>query len=72
MDLYLYKGPVMEFGKLIDRDWFGRTYAPSDKKAMSNLKYQFKMQTGRMPGSKISLPGALVKDIGGTYGSSKY
>ena len=39
---YVYKGPVLEFDKLIAEDWYGETMATSEKKAKSNLIYQFK------------------------------
>ena len=39
---YVYKGPVMIFGKLVTNSWSGETIAPTRKKAMSNLAYQFK------------------------------
>ena len=39
---YVYKGPVMIFGKLVSNNWSGETVASSRKKAMSNLGYQFK------------------------------
>ena len=42
MPRYIYKGPVMEFGTLLTDIWEGETVAPSEKKARSNLTYQFK------------------------------
>ncbi len=38
----------------------GSTYAASEKKAKSNLAYQFKKNNNRMPASKITLPGELM------------
>lgn len=61
MDLYVYKGPVLEFGRCVDNNWSGRTYAPSEQKAKNNLAYQYKRRTGRLPATKIELPGVLVK-----------
>ena len=60
MALYSYKGPVLEFGKCIENNWSGYTYAVSEKKARSNLAYQYKVITGRLPRTHIHLPGALV------------
>nr|DAH20435.1 MAG TPA: hypothetical protein [Bacteriophage sp.] len=39
----------------------GSTYAPSERKARSNLAYQFKRDNNRLPNTKISLPGKIVK-----------
>ena len=60
MKIYSYCGPVMEFGKLIAERWCGETKAISEKKARSNLAYQFKQEYDRVPRSRISLPGALL------------
>lgn len=57
---YHYDGPVEEFGKCIASRWTGTTYAPSEKKALSNLAYQFKQEYDRTPSAKITLPGKLV------------
>ena len=54
MNQYAYNGPVMEFGKCIANNWEGSTYAASEKKAKSNLAYQFKKNNNRMPASKIA------------------
>ena len=59
MPKYIYDGPVMEFNTCIDDHWKGETIAPTEKKARSNLIFQFKKNNQRIPGSKISLPGNL-------------
>ena len=56
---YVYKGPVLEFDKLIAEDWYGETMATSEKKAKSNLIYQFKKKNSRIVGTKITLPGKI-------------
>ena len=56
---YTYDGPVMEFDRLLADHWKGETMAPSEKKARSNLIYQFKKQNSRIVGTKISLPGKI-------------
>lgn len=61
MDLYSYTGPVTMFDRCVTNYWKGETYASSEKKAKSNLVYQYKKQNGLMPGAKVSLPGKLVK-----------
>lgn len=60
MNQYSYDGPVMEFGRCINRQWKGSTYAPSESKARCNLTYQFKKQYRKMVGAKITLPGKLT------------
>ena len=56
---YTYDGPVMEFDRLIADHWRGETMALSEKKARSNLIYQFKKQNSRIVGTKITLPGKI-------------
>ena len=56
---YTYDGPVMEFDRLLADHWKGETMAPSEKKARSNLVYQYKKQTNRITGTKVKLPGKI-------------
>lgn len=60
MALYSYSGPVLEFGRCINNRWQGQTYATSESKARSNLAFQFKRETGRLPRTKITLPGKII------------
>ena len=60
---YSYDGPVLEFGKVISNHWSSSTLAPTEKKARSNLTYQFKKQFNKIPSAKITLPG-VIKRIG--------
>lgn len=60
MNLYFYEGPVLEFDRIIDNHWSGSTRAETEKKARSNLAYQFKKQHGREPRTKITIPGKLT------------
>lgn len=57
---YSYNGPVQEFDKVIANRWKGETMAISEKKARTNLIYQFKTQFGRTPNTKITLPGKIT------------
>lgn len=57
---YLYDGPVMEFDRCIDDHWKGETMAPTEAKARTNLIYQFKKSQGKVPATKISLPGKIT------------
>lgn len=60
MALYSYNGPVLEFDRCIANRWKGQTYAISESKARSNLAFQFKRETGRLPRTKITLPGKII------------
>ena len=61
MNLYSYTGPVTMFDRCVANCWRGETYASSEKKAKSNLIFQYKKQNGLIPASKVNLPGKLVK-----------
>ena len=65
MKLYSYDGPVLEFDRIIAEHWEASTRAESEKRARSNLAYQFKMEYGRVPRSKITVPGKLTIIEGG-------
>ena len=65
MNLYFYDGPVLEFERIVDNHWVAQTRAESEKKARSNLAYQYKKQHGREPRSKITVPGILKIIEGG-------
>ena len=62
MTLYSYDGPVLEFDRIVANHWRGQTYAACEAKARSNLAFQFKRDTGRVPRSKITLPGKIVAE----------
>ena len=61
MNLYSYKGPVVEFDRCICNSWSGTTYASSEKKARCNLAYQFKKENNKTASAKITLPGKIVR-----------
>ncbi len=61
MDEYIYEGPVVEFEECIVDKWKASTMANSEKKARSNLTYQFKKKHNRLPGAKIFLPGKIIR-----------
>lgn len=56
---YVYDGPVLEFDKLVANHWKGETMALSEKKARSNLAYQYKKKNNRNAGIKATLPGEI-------------
>lgn len=61
--LYAYSGSVVEFERVIETNWKGRTLAATPAKARSNLTYQYKMETGRLATSKIHLPDKLQEVV---------
>lgn len=62
MEHYIYEGSVMNnFGQIITNNWQGETYANTDKKAKSNLSYQFKKEHGLLQTAKIKLIKEPVK-----------
>lgn len=64
MQLYFYNGPVLEFDRIIANHWSASTRAESEKKARSNLAYQFKKEYGKVAQSKITIPGKLIIEGG--------
>lgn len=56
---YSYDGPVLEFDRVVADNWYSTTVAPSEQKARCNLSYQFKKQFGKVPATKITLPGKI-------------
>ena len=60
MNLYSYNGPVLEFDRIVANHWQAQTYATSESKARVNLAYQFKKLNGKVPRTKITLPGKIV------------
>lgn len=64
MNLYSYEGPVMLFDRCVAQCWQSSTYAQSEKKAKSNLAYQYKKQNNLAANAKINLPGkiAIIED----------
>lgn len=60
MNKYLYDGPVMLFNTCIQHRWTATTYAVSEKKARSNLAFQYKKNNNKLPNSKIILPGKIT------------
>lgn len=60
MKQYSYEGPVMVFDICVASVWRGTTYAVSEAKARSNLTYQAKKMLGKLPSTRVTLPGKIV------------
>lgn len=59
--IYVYHGPIFIFDRCINTYWRGATRAVSEKKAISNLTYQWKKTYGYAPNTKVSLPGQITR-----------
>ena len=59
MKMYVYDGPVMEFDRCVINNWHGETYAASEKKARSNLVFQFKKYNNKIPSTRVTLAGKI-------------
>lgn len=59
--LYVYNGPVMMFDTVLVYNWSASTFASSEKKARSNLAFQYKRQTNRSATANIRLPGTIER-----------
>lgn len=57
MNKYTYNGPVLVFNNCVVNRWSGETWADSEKKAKSNLAYQYKKKNRLVPSAKVTLPG---------------
>ena len=68
---YVYEGWVLLFDKIIATNWHGETMAPTEKKAKSNLIFQFKKQNNLAPSAKVTLLDGVIKCVeeveGGYY-----
>ena len=59
MHKYMYDGPVMIFDTCVNNHWKAETMAVSEKKAKSNLAYQYKKRTNITRDTKVTLPGKI-------------
>ena len=57
---YVYEGPVLEFGRCVVDHWKAETVADSEKKARSNIAFQYKKLNNRIASTKVTLPGRIV------------
>lgn len=60
MNRYYYDGPVMIFNRCVQDHFKAETMAVSEKKARSNLAYQWKKANNRVAGAaNVVLPGKI-------------
>lgn len=60
MHKYVYDGPVMIFDHCVLDRWKGETVAVSERKARTNLAYQYKKNNNYVAGAKVELPGKIT------------
>lgn len=63
MQEWTYDGPVLIFDKCVADKWHASTFAVSEKKAKSNLKYRFKKEHGYVTGTRVDIPGKLSLSV---------
>jgi hypothetical protein len=57
---YVYEGAVYARDSLVSERWKAVTWASSESKAISNLKYRFRNDYYYEPCVPLSLPGSLT------------
>lgn len=62
MKKYTFSGAVLVFGRIATDDWSASTMAPTKRKAISNLKYRFKMQNNYIPETPITFEGEISEE----------
>ena len=65
--IYIYRGPVKQFGKIINESWTAETSAVSASKALSNLAYRYKKEHGFTSSAKIELDKKCLEETGNFY-----
>lgn len=59
---YVYKGPVYDnFGNLIESNWYGQTSAPRSERAISNLKYRYRVECNLPMCTKLDLDESYLR-----------
>lgn len=57
---YTYEGEVYAFNNLAARHWKASTWAASEAKAISNLKYRFRKAAGMVSNIPITFIGKIT------------
>lgn len=53
--LWIYKGPVSSFGRVINNEYRGGSQAVSSKRALANIAFGYKKKNKLEPNAKIEL-----------------
>ena len=62
-NLYLYDGPVTQFGRVLTTNYKAYAYAKSDKQAENFFKSRWKKEHGYLQNAKVELPGEIEEVI---------
>lgn len=57
---YTYKGAVYAYDKLVEHYWESSTWARSERKAVSNLKHQYRKFAGMINRIPITFQGKVI------------
>lgn len=57
---YSYEGPVVMHGKCVQHEWKATTTAPSQSRAISNLKYRWRKENNYVNNIPLELPGTIT------------
>lgn len=60
---YRYKGPVVKFDKVVTENYVGETVAESQKKAMSNIIFNYKKDNNLLPTVRVTLIPKYLKEL---------
>ena len=60
---FRYSGPIWKFGKVVKGHWEAITEAPSEAKALNNLKFRAKKELKLDVTAKIELNPVCLKNI---------
>lgn len=58
---YVYKGPVYKFGTIINENYQAETEAVTEKKALSNIQFRYKLSHDLEADAKITLKPSCLK-----------
>lgn len=58
---YIYKGPIYSFNQIINDNYYAETEAVSEKKALSNIQYKYKLSHKLTVNTKITLKASCLK-----------
>ena len=59
--MWVYEGPVLQFGKIIDCKWTYRSRASSPEEALRNIGFNYKMLHQMTRNAKIELDKKYLK-----------
>lgn len=59
---FIYRGPVTKFGRVVANDFSAVTFATTEAKALSNLRYQYNKAHGFMATAKAELNKKYLKE----------